>query len=131
MSRDRGTRAPHWLVRYLRESGWPSAEVTGAGRKGTDVLGTPGIVWENKTANEWRVKQWVEQAKSHTRDGIDLPVTVYWPNGVGETTPQAAMAILPLPDLVCLLIEAGYTGDRPRVEMLLAVRAQLARQELS
>ena len=113
MTSDRGKRLQHALARYLAEW-WPSAESCPPGRRGSDVLGIPGVAWENKTANEWRPAKWVEQARCHAR-GDELPVVAYWPNGVGEKTPEAVMAILPLPDLVSLLIEAGYTGDRPRI----------------
>jgi hypothetical protein len=75
------------------------------------------VVWECKTAREFRPAEWVRQARSHVRaaeesnvgDPGDLPVTVYWPDGVGEGSPEAAMGILPLPELVELLAEAGYT----------------------
>jgi hypothetical protein len=118
MSRNRGLRLQNALARYL-SAWWPSAESAGAGRPGSDVLGTPGIVWENKTAAEWDVLAWVRQAKSHARRvcaEVDVPCTgrvpvvVYWPAGVGEGTPGAALAILPLPELVDLLVTAGYAG---------------------
>jgi hypothetical protein len=107
VSRDRGVRAQHWLAGFLARSGWPGAEVVGSGRKGTDILGTPGIVWENKTAREWKVNEWVRQARSHAWTD-QVAVTVYWPPGVGEHTPECALAILPLPVLAGLLRAAGY-----------------------
>jgi hypothetical protein len=107
MSKDRGVRAQHWLARYLQTQGWPHAEVVGSGRKGSDLLGTPGIVWENKTANTFRPVEWVRQAKAHSWSD-QVPVVVYWPNGVGEQTPDAAMGIVPLPVLAGLLAAAGY-----------------------
>jgi hypothetical protein len=105
MSRNRGLALQNALARYLA-TWWPSAESAGAGRPGTDVLGTPGIVWENKTAARFDPQAWVRQAKTRAV----LPVTVYWPVGVGEGTPGAALAILPLPELVDLLVTAGYAG---------------------
>jgi hypothetical protein len=120
MSRDRGLRLQNALARYL-SAWWPSAESAGAGRPGSDVLGTPGIVWENKTAREFRPAEWVRQARHHATDcgcwhrpcapGCDeqtgfpaVPVVVYWPDRVGDQSPEASMAILPLPELVALLL---------------------------
>ena len=104
MSRDRGIRLQNALARYLT-AWWPSAESAGSGRPGTDILGTPGIVWECKTAREFRPAEWVRQARSHAGHlgWPDLPVTVYWPDGVGEGSPECAMAIMPLPELAELL----------------------------
>jgi hypothetical protein len=110
VSRDRGVRAQHWLARYLAAHGWPAAEAVGSGRRGSDVLGTPGITWENKTAREFRPGEWVKQAKAHAW-ADQVPVVVYWPDRVGENTPEAAMAILPLPVLVGLLRAAGYGSE--------------------
>jgi hypothetical protein len=109
MSRARGLSLQNALARYL-SAWWPYAESAGAGRPGSDVLGTPGIVWENKTAARFDPQAWVRQAKTHAITRAALPVTVYWPVGVGEGTPGAALAILPLPELVDLLVTAGYAG---------------------
>jgi hypothetical protein len=108
MSRARGVAAQNWLARYLTVNGWPHAESVGSGRPGTDVKGTPGIAWENKTARAFEPAAWVRQARKHASDGLLLPVAVYWPKGVGEKSPEAAMAILALPELVALLHAAGY-----------------------
>jgi hypothetical protein len=110
VSRARGLALQNALARYLA-AWWPSAESAGAGRPGSDVLGTPGIVWENKTGAEFRIFEWVKQCKSHAW-ADQVPVTVYWPRAVGKQTPEAAMAILPLPVLVGLLAAAGYAGER-------------------
>jgi hypothetical protein len=109
MSRDRGQRLQRALASYLR-TWWPSAESTPNGRPGSDVLGTPGIVWECKTAREFRVLGWVHQARRHAWED-QVPVTIYWPQNVGEGSPEAVMAIVPLPVLVGLLAASGYTGQ--------------------
>jgi hypothetical protein len=108
MSRDRGHALQRALADYLR-AWWPSAESTPNGRAGSDVLGTPGIVWENKTPRRFDPYTWAAQAAGHVRGG-ELPVCVYWPDGVGNRRPELALAIVPLPELVDLLILAGYAG---------------------
>lgn len=125
MSRDRGVRAQNWLAAYLAGHGFPQAESTGSGRRGTDIQGTPGLVWENKTAREFRPAAWVDQARGHARDFATVPVTVYWPQGVGERGADAAMAILALPDLVALLRAAGY-GEPDLQQARAAFLARLA-----
>lgn len=112
MSRDRGVRLQNALAAYLRQW-WPSAESAGSGRPGSDVLGTPGIVWENKTSGKGsrNIGAWIDQANGHARGNQSVPhVVVYWPPGVGDKRPELAIAMLPLPDLTRLLREAGY-GD--------------------
>lgn len=118
MSRKRGLNLQNALAGYLRAAIFPRAESAGAGRRGTDVLNTPGVVWENKTADEWDVLEWVRQCKGHAgktqarRPGIDLvddvPITVYWPRGVGEQSVESTLSIVPTGVMVRLLREAGY-----------------------
>jgi hypothetical protein len=104
MSRNRGLDLQNALARYLA-AWWPSAESAGAGRPGSDVLGTPGIVWECKTPRRFDPFVWAKQAAGHARAG-ELPVCVYWPDGVGERRPELALAIVPLPELVALLADS-------------------------
>lgn len=121
MSRDRGLRLQNALAAYLTRW-WPSAESAGAGRKGTDVLGVPGVVWENKTADEFRPLEFVRQAQGHAQRSNSrkpgtalcspadeaIPVAVYWPRGTGKESADVTIAMLPLGVLVRLLREAGY-----------------------
>ena len=119
MSDARGRALQNALAAYLTRW-WPHAESAGAGRQGTDVLGTPGVVWECKTARnfkaDFRPVAWVEQSKRHQRTYEDafrksfVPITVYFPNGVGEAKTEHALAIVPLHVLMHVLEEAGYTG---------------------
>jgi hypothetical protein len=119
VSRDRGIRLQNALARYLASNGWPLAESAPSGHRGSDIIkGTPGIVWENKTAGEWRVLAWVRQAKAHAWKDVDVPVTVYWPVGVGESHPEAVLTIVPLPVLVGLLRAAGYGSELPELAAL-------------
>jgi hypothetical protein len=110
VSRARGVALQLALARYLT-AWWPGAESAGAGRNGTDILGTPGIVWECKTAREFRPLQWCRQARRHATDNDEYPytaVTVYLPDGLGERSMGAALAMMPLDDMIDLLVQAGY-----------------------
>jgi hypothetical protein len=113
MSRDRGLRLQNALAAYLRQW-WPSAESAGAGRPDSDVLGTPGIVWENKTSGKGgrNIGAWIEQAEGHARGNRSVThVVVYWPPGIGERRPELAVAMLPLGDLTALLAQLEYLDD--------------------
>ena len=113
MSRARGNRLQNALAGYLTRW-WTHAESAGAGRNGTDVLGTPGVVWECKTAfdfkRDFRPAAWVAQARSHARPG-DIPVVAYFPPGVGEQNTGNVLAIVPLHVLMRVLVEAGYAPE--------------------
>jgi hypothetical protein len=125
VTRARGNVLQNALAAYLARW-WVNAESVGAGRQGTDVTGTPGVVWECKTASEFkrdfRPAQWVEQAKNHSlcdckimcAPGCDgdsgaVPVVVYFPPGIGAARTEHAMAIMPMHVLMRLLTEAQYT----------------------
>lgn len=131
MSRDRGSRLQNALASYLR-NWWEHAESAGAGRNGRDVLGTPGVWWENKTAEdgEHRPGQFMRQAVKGAAgpEGAcsvadcgpgcgrhDLPVVVWWPPGAGKERPELAIAMLPLPELMDLLVLAEYAPARKDV----------------
>ena len=129
MTRARGNVLQNALARYLT-AWWPHAESAGAGRNGSDVLGTPGVVWECKTAydfkRDFRPAAWVKQSKLHKSlrpvailgpDGRDsgrtewrrdIPIVVYFPPKIGEENTEHAMVIVPLHVQVQLLREAGY-----------------------
>lgn len=123
MSRARGNRLQNALARYLIPW-YPHAESAGAGRNGTDVLGTPGVVWECKTAAEFkrdfRPAQWVAQSKIHAAAvlaaaGVHLeppiPVVAYFPPGIGEQNTANTLGIVPMHVLMRLLVEAGWADD--------------------
>lgn len=124
MSRQRGNNLQNALARYLT-AWWPHAESAGAGRNGSDVLGTPGVAWECKTAydfkRDFRPAAWIRQAQQHLPDCIchlgmpdckheaTVPVVVYFPPGVGAANTGNTLAILPMHVLMHLLEGAGYT----------------------
>ena len=105
MSRARGVALQLALARYLTRW-WPSAESAGSGRNGSDITGTPGIVWECKTAREFRPLAWCRQARGH--GVLEYPVTVYFPDGLGEKSAGQALAMMHLDDMIDLLVQAGY-----------------------
>lgn len=120
MTRARGNVLQNALADYLAEW-WPNAESVGSGRQGTDIIKTPGIVWENKTAanfkRDFRPRAWVEQAKGHAKPsqtvgGIvlppELPFVVYFPAGIGAENVANTLSMTPLHVQVRLLREAGY-----------------------
>src|SRR5215471_16305891 len=113
MSDPRGRALQHALADYLSANGWPNAESVGSGLAGTDIKGTPGLVWENKTARgfkrDFRPLEWVRQSKGHANgDAALIPITVYFPNGVGARRVGDTIAMLPTHLLIRLLHEAGY-----------------------
>ena len=118
MSQDRGVRLQRALATYLRHW-WVHAESNPNGRSGRDILGTPGVWFENKAESlatmckrKGGPASYVRQAEQHTGDGgpddTDLPIVVWWPPGVGERRPDLTIAMLPTPWLMKLLVEAGY-----------------------
>ena len=120
MSRARGHVLQRAFAHYLT-AWWPSAESTPNGRPGRDVLGTPGVWWEVKSSLAGTspaavvaqaVKGASEEAKrllGTDKPGVQcLPVVVYFPPGIGAARPDRAIAMLPLPELMQLLVDAGY-----------------------
>jgi len=107
VSRNRGRRYELLLAAYLRRW-WPNAEAPPPSRPGSDVLGTPGLTWENKTAAKFSPLEFSRQALRHSGSSGDLPIVVYWPPGVGEQSAGGTLAILPLHHMIRLLREAGY-----------------------
>jgi hypothetical protein len=109
MSHNRGLDLQNKLADYLAANGFPGAQSTGAGRPGIDILGTPGLAWENKTADEFRILEFVGQARANA-GALDVPIVAYWPRGAGAKSVAHIPAIVPLAWLVRVLREAGY-GD--------------------
>lgn len=110
MSRARGLVLQNALAKYLARW-WPLAESIGSGRPGTDVVNTPGVVWECKTPRRFDPFTWAVQAAGHARES-EIPVTVYWPDGVGARRPEMALAIVTMDTMMRLLQDAGYTPDK-------------------
>jgi hypothetical protein len=117
MSRGRGNALQNALATYLR-AWWPHAESAGAGRNGRDILGTLGVAFEVKTADDFKrdfkPTIWIKQAKENATKA-DVPVVVYFPRGLGEAHTAQALAILPLDWLMKLLDDGTYTPASPAV----------------
>ena len=111
MSQSRGKTLHREFPRLLLPL-WPHAEACPPGRNGCDVLGTPGVAWEVKTAglDNLRPDQWIAQATRNA--GSDVPVVAWFPQGVGITSPGRVVAMLPLGQLLSLLGQAGYGGTQ-------------------
>ena len=110
--KSRGMRTQLLVAQYLRERGWPYAESAGAGRSGTDVLGTPDIAVEVKARSDLSPLAWVRQAEG-AADGR-LPLVAFRCNGQGEDASKY-LAMVRLGDLVELLRSAGY-GSAPTAD---------------
>lgn len=109
MSRGRGLNLQNELARYLAANGFPYAESTGAGRPGPDVLRVPGVAWECKTADEFRILEFVRQARANA-GALDVPIVAYWPRGSGARSAEHIPTIIPMSWTVRLLRGSGY-GD--------------------
>lgn len=103
----RGMRTQLLVTQYLKERGWPHAESAGAGRAGTDVLGTPDISVEVKARTDLNPLAWVRQAEDAAEGR--LPMAVFRCNGQGEDASKF-LTLMRLEDVVNLLQGAGY-GD--------------------
>lgn len=102
----RSVSIPRGFALYLRQW-WPDAVATGNGRPGPDMENTPPVAWEVKTEAGFHPGAWVRQAVKNA--GGNLPVAVWFPPGVAEGSPEKAVALMPLDQLMKLLAEAGYT----------------------
>lgn len=113
MSRAKGSAMQQALARYLRPW-WPHAESTGSGRNGRDITGTPGVAFEVKTADDFKrdfkPTIWMRQARANA--SADVPVVVYYPRGIGAESTDAALAILPLAELMPVLEAGAYAPER-------------------
>ena len=104
----RSVSIPRGFARYLT-AWWVHAEATGTGRPGRDILNTPGVAWEVKTAGEEKFSPPAAVRQAVKNAGGDMPVVVWFPPGVAEGSPDKAVAMMPLDRLMKLLTEAGYT----------------------
>jgi hypothetical protein len=107
----RGYRSQKVVADRLRPA-FPHAEPTGAGRQGSDILGTVGIDWEIAARRGFPVVEKMRQLAERRPTGT-LGIVVLRPDGMGETTVGDWPAIVTLDTMVWLLREAGYGEPNP------------------
>ena len=105
----RGYRTQRLQADYLNGHGFPYAEPTGAGRQGSDILGTPGIDWEIAARRGFPVIEKMHQLEERRQDG-KLGIVLLRPDGMGEKTIHLWPFIVCNQDGITLLRAAGY-GD--------------------
>lgn len=107
----KGRETENLFVGYLRR--WvPHAErrrLTGTHDRG-DIAGTPGICWEIKSGARLDLAGWLhELAAEVDNDQADHGILVIRPKG--QPNPENWWAVLTLPDLISLLVEAEWLRD--------------------
>jgi hypothetical protein len=90
----RGYRTQKVVAEYLK-TWYPFAESTGAGRQGSDILGTPYDV-EVKAVTKFSPLGWIKQIKERKSDKL-LSFVVLRCNGQGENAGDYVV-LLPLKD---------------------------------
>jgi hypothetical protein len=113
-ARAKGTLAERLVVEYLREQGWPSAErraLSGNKDRG-DVTGTPGLVWEVKSAARITLPEWLRETETERGNAqSDFGILVVKPKGYGVGRIGEWPAIVPLWAMTYMLGSLGY-GSR-------------------
>lgn len=104
----KGRDTENRFVDYLRH--WvPHVErrrLNGTHDRG-DIAGTPGICWEIKSGARLDLAGWLHELATEVRhDHADHGIVVIRPKG--QPNPENWWTVLTLPDLVSLLIEAGW-----------------------
>ena len=100
----RGAETQRCVANYFAGHGWPYASDAGAGRQGSDILGTPGLAIEVKGRRDYSPMAWLRQASN----GVGLPLIVHRPDGMGPASIADWPVTLRLRDAVALLRAAGY-----------------------
>lgn len=113
MSKERakGTRWASAIVTYLKEQGWPYAELrnlSGAKDRG-DIAGVIGVCIEAKNQNRQSLAEWLDEATVE-RDNDNAAVGVVWFHRVRKASPADGYVLMDGATLVQLLKEAGYQG---------------------
>lgn len=94
----RGYRTQKVVADYLKQF-YPYAESTGAGRQGSDILGTPYDI-EVKAVTKFSPLGWIKQIKERKSDKLGFVVLRC--NGQGEKAGEYVV-LLPLEDFMKVL----------------------------
>ena len=94
----RGYRTQKVVADYLKQF-YPYAESTGAGRQGSDILGTPYDI-EVKAVTKFSPLGWIKQIKERKSDKLGFVVLRC--NGQGEKVGEYVV-LLPLQDFMKVL----------------------------
>lgn len=94
----RGYRTQKVVADYLKQF-YPYAESTGAGRQGSDILGTPYDI-EVKAVTKFSPLGWIKQIKERKSDKLGFVILRC--NGQGEKAGEYVV-LLPLQDFMKVL----------------------------
>jgi len=94
----RGYRTQKVVAEYLK-TWYPFAESTGAGRQGSDILGTPFDI-EVKAVTKFSPLSWIKQIKERKSDKLSFIVLRC--NGQGERV-EDYVVLLPMSEFMSLL----------------------------
>lgn len=100
----RGAETQRTVASYLVDNGFPHATDAGAGRNGSDILGTAGLAIEVKARRDYSPMAWLRQAAG----AVGLPLVVHRPDGMGPASVADWPVTFRLEDAVKLLRAAGY-----------------------
>lgn len=105
----RGMRTQLVVAQWFQQWGWTHATSTGSGRGGRDIENTPGVSIEVKARSDLKPLEWLRQAEAAS--GMDLPLVVFRPNGIGEENVDQWGVLMRLGTATQLLADAGYIPD--------------------
>lgn len=130
-----GTAHTTNVIRYLRDNGFPHAELrnlAGAADKG-DIVGCPGVVWECKgghaaeRAGDGLVSDWLIETETERRNaGADIGILVMKRAGIGGPNAGRYWAVMERAALVWLAAGSDWWVSEVDPEHPQPVRLHLA-----
>jgi hypothetical protein len=112
--RAKGTAWASKIVAYLRDEGWPHAELrnlSGRNDRG-DIAGVIGVCIEAKNQARHSLAEWLDEAIVE-RHNAGADVGAVWFHRRGKGSPGEGFVLMPGWQFVALLRNAGY-GSEPR-----------------
>jgi len=108
-AKTKGRETENLFVEWVRDHGVPHAErrrLNGSADRG-DVGGWPGVCVEIKSGARTDIAGWLQQLKVETdHAGADVGFVAVRPKG--QPHPSGWYAVMPLPELMRLLVDAGW-----------------------